>query len=165
MTRKCQFQVESEEGCFWMLLFDSYPESGRILLGRAKGIVCRRGYGLDFMRKTGQVACAYCHSDFTASYEKWLTMALDHVVPVSVCLALEIPFEWREDCSNKVLSCAACNGFRNRYKPTIEVSTPLTLDDFYDLRDHIFSERSKLIAESHRADLEFFLSRPWEQQS
>src|SRR5438270_13369266 len=128
-----------------MLPFDSYPGLGRQLLGRAPGANCRHEYGLTFMRKTGQTVCAYCGVDFSSSYETWLTMALDHVVPVSVCKALEVPDTWREDCSNRVLACAACNGFRNRYALPFEVVLPLTLEAFFDLRDKIFAERKDLL--------------------
>jgi hypothetical protein len=144
-----------------MLPFDAYPGGGSKLLGRARGTVCRRGYGLDFMRKTSQTTCAYCAADFAASYTTWLTMALDHVVPASVCISMGVPEDWREDCSNKVLSCGACNGFRNRYKPMIDVVQPLTLEVFYELRDHIFAERKELIAASHMTDRAFFEERPW----
>ena len=114
-------------------------------------------------RRAKQLA-AYCGADFAASYTTWLTMALDHVVPTSVCNSLGVPDEWKEDCSNKVLACGACNGFRNRYKPSIDVVQPLTLEAFYRLRDHIFAERKALIAASHESDRAFFESRPWERR-
>jgi len=113
------------------------------------------------MQKTGQTQCAYCGLDFTTLYQSWLQLALDHVVPVSVCLTFGVPLEWQEDCSNKVLACAACNGFRNRYKPTIQVTAPVTLSEFYDLRDHIFAERKTLIEARHESDRAFFDSSPW----
>lgn len=130
-------------------------------MGRVSGTNCRRGYGLQFMRTTGQTVCAYCGGDFASSYDTWLTMALDHVVPISVCIAMTLPSEWREDASNRVLACGACNGFRNRYLSPEVTGGPLTLDDFYDLRDRIFVERRELIAESHIADRAFFESQPW----
>jgi 5-methylcytosine-specific restriction endonuclease McrA len=144
--------------------FNEYPGKGRKLLGRVSGGNCHHEYGLKFMRRTGQRKCAYCGVDFTSSYEVWLTMALDHVVPVSVCASLGIPVDWREDISNRVLSCAACNGFRNRYTVPEAVPKPRTLDEFYDLRDRIFAERKKLITESHRAERRFFESKPWETE-
>jgi len=147
------------------LPFIAYPHHGRQLLGPAKGDTCRRGYGLAFMQKTGQTACGYCGLDFAASYENWLTMALDHVVPVSVCRALNLPLEWQEDCVNKVLACAACNGFRNRYQPSGPVVSPSNLEDFCDLRDRIFVERKKLIAASHEQERGFFASHPWEKHA
>ena len=141
--------------------FDQYPGGGRTLFGPVRGAICRRGYGLDFMRRTGQTACAYCGLDFSSSYEAWLTMALDHVVPASVCNNNGFPSGWSEDGSNRVLACAACNGFRNRYRP-LEASCPTSLERFFDLRDQIFEERLRLIAESHALDRAFFESRPWE---
>lgn len=139
-----------------MIPFDEYPGGGRTLLGPVKGANCRHEYGLQFMRKTGQTRCAYCSADFARSYETWLTMALDHVVPVGVCTELGIPAEWQEDITNKVLACAACNSFRNRYKPPADVSCPKTQDDFFDLRDRIFAERRKAILERHDSERAFF---------
>ena len=145
-----------------MLPFDGYPGSGRVLLGATPGGTCRREYGLVFMRKTGQTCCAYCGLNFAARYEDWLQMAIDHVVPKSVCGALDIPILWYEDCINKVLACAACNGFDNRYKlPETDVC-PATLEEFFILRDRIFSERSERIARRHSKEREFYNLRPWE---
>jgi hypothetical protein len=81
--------------------FENYPNKARSLLGRVTGDNCRHGYGLKFMRVTGQTKCAYCGLDLTATYENWLTMALDHVIPHSTCLTWELPDEWREDQSNR----------------------------------------------------------------
>ncbi len=145
--------------------FASYPHNGRTLLGPVKGDTCRNGYGLKFMQKTGQTKCAYCGLDFVESYENWLTMVLDHVVPVSVCRALNLPVEWQEDCLNKVLACAACNGFRNRYKPSASIVIPSSLVEFCVLRDRIFAERKQLIAQSHKKERAIFATRPWEKHT
>lgn len=145
------------------LPFVAYPHNGRKLLGPVKGDTCRHGYGLKFMQKTRQTTCAYCGLDFAASYTNWLTMALDHVVPVSVCHALNLPLEWQEDCVNKVLACAACNEFRNRYKPSEPIEVPNSVDEFCVLRDRIFMERKELIAKSHEKEQAVFASRPWEK--
>ena len=130
-----------------MLPFEAYPQQGRTLLGRVKGANCRHEYGLQFMQKTGQSACAYCGLDFAASYENWLEMALDHVVPVSVCKYFSLPVDWTEDCSNRVLACAACNGFDNRYKQAIEEVCPQSLAEFFNMRDRIFAERKSRVAD------------------
>jgi hypothetical protein len=143
------------------LPFASYPHQGRVLLGRVRGANCRHEYGLAFMRKTGQTQCAYCGVDFTDSYEKWLTMALDHVVPTSVGKGLCIPIEWTEDCANKVLACAACNSFHNRYKPSNTLLCPQSLAEFFDLRDVIFVERKQLIAARHISERAFFDQALW----
>jgi hypothetical protein len=117
------------------------------------------------MQKTGQTACAYCGLDFASSYENWLQMALDHVVPGNVCRSFALPDEWADDCTNKVLACAACNGFDNRYKQSPVEVCPRSLAEFYQLRDRIFAERSLRIAERHRSEREFFERRLWEQRT
>lgn len=145
--------------------FTEYPNGGRSLLGRAGGDTARRGYGLKFMQKTGQTKCAYCGADLVGTYEGWLQLALDHVVPESVCKSFELPDEWTHDCSNKVLACAACNGFHNRYRQPLDAACPQTLDEFFDLRDRIFAERKALIAKRHEDERAFYSHRPWEQRS
>lgn len=144
-----------------MKAFDKYPEGGRKLIGSVSGSNCRHEYCLDFMRKTGQKECAYCGLDFTASYETWLAIALDHVVPRGFCERRRIKLAWSEDASNKVLACAACNSFHNRYTPSAKWSKPKSLDEFYDLRDAVFEERKKLISQKHEEERDFFRSKPW----
>jgi hypothetical protein len=145
-----------------MLPFDSYPGSGRQLPGPSKGASARHEYGLELMRQTGQRCCAYCGTDLTATYQIWLTLVVDHVVPVSVCKAAGILGEWYWDLSNTVLACGACNGFCNRYRPSFTVTPPETLAGFHDLRDMIFGERKRLIEKRHGEERHFFNRRPWD---
>ncbi len=135
--------------------FTSYPDHGRKLLGRISGGNCRHGYGFKFMKLTGQTRCAYCDLDLVAEYENWLTMALDHVVPKSACMAWNLAVEWTEDYSNLVLCCTACNTFGNRYTP-VDFSCPSTLEEFYILRDAIFIERRKNILRKQEEEHSFF---------
>jgi hypothetical protein len=144
------------------LPFAAYPGGGRSLLGVPRGDVCRRGYGLDFIRRTGQRACAYCSLNFTLEFEHWLVV-VDHVVPTSVCKELGIPVAWREDCANKVVACSACNGYRNRYRPSVPPVPPQTLEEFLDLRDRIFAERREPILTARAEEAGFFASRPWDR--
>lgn len=141
--------------------FDCYPEGGCSLLGRVTGANCRHEYGLEFMKLTHLTICAYCGIDFAASYEAWLNMALDHVVPASVCKALGVPLEWKEDYVNRVLACTACNTFGNRYALPAGTDRPTTLEDFLSLRDAVFSERRGLIRDKHQEERAFFEQRPW----
>lgn len=145
-----------------ILPFADYPNQGRHLLGRVRGSNCRYGYGLIFQQLTGQSECAYCGLDLVEVYENWLTMALDHVVPDSVCKSMGIPEEWNQDYSNRVLSCTACNTFGNRFHPKT-LNVPTTLEEFYDLRDQIFTERKQLIMERHQRERAFFSKKPWTQ--
>src|SRR5262245_17244762 len=124
-----------------MMPFDAYPDAGRVLLGRITGSNCRHGYGMTFMQVTGQTSCAYCGLDLVASFEAFLQMALDHVVPKNVCKGLALPIDWAEDCINKVLACSACNGFDNRFTLQGPCDCPSTLEAFCELRDRIFAER------------------------
>jgi hypothetical protein len=142
--------------------FDSYPHEGRALLGVVRGSNCRHGYGLQFMQITGQTSCAYCDKDLVCSRETWLNLALDHVVPTSICNGLGLVPDWVDDCANRVLACSACNGFANRFKPLYEVLCPLSLDDFFNLRDRIFAERKSLIRARHEDERTFFNRRMWE---
>ena len=144
-----------------MIPFDSYPGNGRVLLGIMRGSNSRHDYCSKFLRLTGQKSCAYCDKELTGTYEAWLSIVLDHVVPVSVCKALNVPVEWAWDYSNTVLACTACNGFCNRYKLESFPENDLSLDDFYNLRDDTFGKRKLLIAARHSKEQEFFTRRPW----
>ena len=141
--------------------FDAYPKGGRDLFHKRPGYITRTQDGPVFMQKTGQTKCAYCYADFSKSYDTWVTMVLDHVVPVNICKKLSIPLEWQEDFSNMVLSCATCNGFCNRYSDSEEIVHPLSLAAFYDYRDRIFTDRYKQIAARHIEERTFFDTNPW----
>jgi hypothetical protein len=121
---------------------------------------CRHGYGLRFMQLTGQTGCATCGLNLAGKYENWLNMALDHVIPTSACLAWDIPDEWREDYSNRVLCCTTCNTFGNRYAPQ-GCRRPTTLEEFYEVRDAIFLERKRQILQRHAEERAFFEKKPW----
>jgi hypothetical protein len=94
--------------------------------------------------------------DFVADYKAWLQMALDHVVPASTGKAKGIPEKWLDDSASKVLACAACNGFQNRYPLAEQETCPTTLAEYFDLRDRVFMARKKLVQDSHQKELEYF---------
>ncbi len=83
-------------------------------------------------------------------------MALDHVVPVSVCKDWSIPPEFCRSLANAVLTCAACNGFDNRYKPSFDKRQITTFQEFLTLRGEIFIERRERILKKHEEEKEFF---------
>lgn len=143
-----------------MIPFESYLGQGQALLGPIRGSNCRKGYGLKFMKVSGQKSCAYCDISLVESYTNWLQMVIDHVIPQSVCKGFFLSDEWTHDASNRVLSCAACNGFGNRYKPA-DALRPTTLDEFWRLRDRIFTERIEIIRAKHIEERSFFDSAPW----
>lgn len=138
------------------LPFTRYPGGGRSLLGSRSGANCRHDYGLTFARLTGVTTCAYCGVDFRGDYRTWLTVALDHAIPISVCRELDIPDSWAQDYANCVLACMACNSFDNRYRLTFKTEAPATLEEFFDLRDIVFKDRSLRIQKSHERELRFY---------
>lgn len=140
-----------------ILPFDNYPGHGRLLLGRVpRSGNCRHGYGLRLLQMTRQTNCAYCEMGMVDTYEHWLNMAVDHAIPDSVGKLWNIPVEWRDDYSNRLLCCAACNTFHNRYGLPIGSVCPTTLEEFYQLRDQVFLERWKLIRDSHEKEQAFY---------
>lgn len=144
------------------LPFNAYPDGGRKPIKRRPGFNTRHHDAPEFMKLTGVRHCAYCGLDFTASFENWLTMVFDHVVPQSVCRNMKIANELVWDYSNHVLACAACNSYCNRYKPKEECAAPITPTEFYNLRDDIFDARRNLILPAREAEEKFFQKKPWE---
>jgi hypothetical protein len=116
------------------------------------------------MQITGQTTCAYCGVDLVISFDHWLQLALDHVVPKGVCKQFGLPGCWTEDRINKVLACAACNGWDNRYKPPALTMCPGSLHAFCQLRDRIFQDRQARVAECRKKEREFFDQRLWERR-
>jgi hypothetical protein len=140
--------------------FDGYPGEGRLLLGRIGTGNARQGYGLRLAQLTGATACAYCGVSFIDDYYHWLLLQVDHVVPVSVAGAYAIPKTFYEDAINMVLACSGCNSFKNRYLHVPEHAGEWSLAAFVALRETIFLERSRVIAERRVQELEFF-ERVW----
>jgi hypothetical protein len=86
------------------------------------------------------------------------------VVPKSVSKSLAMCDEWTEDCINKVLACAACNGFDNRFTPREACPCPPSLEAFCELRNRIFAERKARVAACRDKEREFYNRRLWEQR-
>jgi hypothetical protein len=145
--------------------FDSYPGAGRELLGKCSGGNCRHEYGLKLQRLTGQTACAYCELSLVDTYEHWLLMSVDHVIPTRTGLALGISADWLADYCNTVLCCWACNGFGNRYQLAAETIVPTDFAAFVKLRDETFALRKTLILGCHPKERQFYDSLPWERGS
>ncbi len=143
--------------------FASYPGGGRVLLGRPRrgDETFRNGYGLNWFRTTRQRLCAYCGFDLLSSYHAWLLAAQNHVVPRQVAIGLGIPADLYEDAINLVMACSGCNGFGNRYQVVMPAreEIPWTLDEFCDLRDRVFQERSILVERRRLAEIESY--RRW----
>lgn len=143
--------------------FDHYPGEGATLLGKCAGGNCRHEYGLKLQRLTGQTSCAYCELSLVDTYEHWLLMSVDHVIPMRTGLELGIEPSWLEDFCNTVLCCSGCNGFKNRFKLPSTSEVPSESKGFVELRDAIFATRKELILTAREKEREFYSSRPWEK--
>ena len=143
--------------------FDSYPDDGTLLLPKRKGGNSRHEYGLQLQRLTRQNTCAYCNVDLTADYYRWLLINVDHVIPESECKRLGIPEAWAQSLSNQVLSRAGCNLFDNRYQVEgLEPKESWTPEEFFVLRNKIFTEREQRIRVRREEEKAFFSSKPWD---
>jgi hypothetical protein len=83
-------------------------------------------------------------------------MTVDHVVPVELCNDFKIDATLREDYSNMVLACAACNSFDNQYRPNFTISLPVTDESFFDFRDRVFEDRKQRIVKKHEDERRFY---------
>jgi hypothetical protein len=133
------------------LPFDSYPEGGRLPLGKPKGDLARRGYGRDVLAWCG-FACAYCGLDMSV-FEGWLQLSVDHVIPQQ-SVANGFPSAWVLDATNIVACCRSCNDLFNR-DPHVD-AVPESLEAFYDLRDRLYLARRARIVERRAHEREWF---------
>lgn len=133
------------------LPFNAYPSGGKVLLGKPKGDLSRRGYGRDALAWCG-FHCAYCGLDMS-TFEGWLQLSVDHVVPQQAT-ASGFPAEWILDATNLVACCRSCNDLFNR-DPVVDPLPP-TLDAFYELRDRLYLARQARIIERRAIERVWF---------
>jgi len=146
-----------------MYPFDTYPSGENELKSRLRPADnCRRGYGLDLQKRTGQTRCAYCGVSLVDDYYHWLLMAVDHVVPIQQARKLVIPDELIGGLVNQVLCCSGCNGFRNRYAVADQPRDNWSLEEFIELRDRVFRDRTEVIAARRVAEMVAFDRKEWE---
>lgn len=141
--------------------FYDYPGGGYTILWTLKGSNARREYG-HWLVAHGQTSCAYCGMSLVDSYEHWLLLTVDHVVPVSARDRKEghrlgIPKNWHESYSNIVLACSGCNGFRNRYEVAWqEPREKWDEGEFFEFRDRVFQEKAALIEDARNSEISFY---------
>ena len=139
--------------------FDDYPGEGKRILKKMGRANSRRDDGLWLMQNARQDSCAYCDLRLVDSYHHWLLLNVGHVVPARECARLGIPDGWHHSFTNAVLSCSGCNMFDNRY--SVDWQAPKAPDDwtvqeFITLRDGVFRERHRRIAERRASEISFF---------
>ena len=99
----------------------------------------------------------YCGLDMAASFENWLQLSVDHVIPRQM-VNVGYPSELVEDITNLVTCCRACNDFGNRY--VVVEPVPATEADFFDVRDRVFLERRGRVLERREAERQIFARLP-----
>lgn len=145
------------ERSFEVLPFTRYEGGGRIPLGppdrwgnAPRTGSARTGYGLPAVQHSDG-RCAYCRIDLSSSYEAWLNLSLEHVVPQGSRQSPSIDPAWLGDLANCVLCCRACNEFLNGYRAPAGAST---WDEFIELRDRVFVEKRDLVLRRHAIERE-----------
>ena len=79
--------------------------AGKVIL-RSFGGESLRGYGFE-IHKRDDFICRYCGADGKKSFEVWLTLSVDHLLPKTD--------PRREKLEYKVTACQFCNTAENRY--------------------------------------------------
>jgi hypothetical protein len=143
--------------------FGSYPNSLKDNPRCLAGTACRTGYGLMLQQITGQTRCAYCDLDISDTYDHWLHLSVDHVIPASMAKH-EGWREWVDNADNMVICCSACNGFLNGFRICEDAVAPTTFEEFAALRAAVFRRKQAKALERHKGERQVFDSRPWEQE-
>ena len=145
-----------------MLPFDRYPSGGRQLLGTpgSGDGTARHGYGLPVLGACG-TQCVYCERELGDSYEDWLSLSVDHVIPASPKRTTWAAMRtlWLHDLANLVTCCRACNEFHNGYKVTAQL--PGSLSEFFVLRDRVFTDKLAIAQRAHAREIAFYADKPW----
>lgn len=132
--------------------FDLYEHGGTVPLGRPKTSTSRTGYAVDVVRRSGP-QCVYCDRDLIESYEAWLDLSVDHVVPTSTSW-YDNCADWLEDFFNIVTCCRACNEFLNRYK--CKAPVPKNLSEFLAIRDSVYEDKRGRTRKRHREERRWY---------
>jgi len=130
-----------------LLPFGRYAGGGERLLGELRNGSCRYDYGPPVFDQCGTV-CVYCFRELGESYEMWLNLSVDHVVPAGTPWEGEAA-DWLQDVINCVTACRACNEFLNGYR--CKATQPKTIAEFTAIRDQAFREKL-LAAEARHAE-------------
>jgi len=143
--------------------FASYPKWGEVDPLPVRGMTtCRTGYAARLQQLTGQTSCAYCGMDLVDTFEHWLLVSVDHVIPQNVATKDASWGKWVHNLYNTVLCCSACNGFLNRFRLPLNAQAPATFDEFCRIRDEVFETRRKRLEKRWTEERAAYDSKPWQ---
>ena len=116
----------------------------------ANGANCRNGYGVPVI-KYWEPSCAYCGKDLMESYDNWLDLSVDHVVPIC-CQKTWGPEcrEWIESMANAVPCCRACNEFLNGFRAP--ETAPASESEFISLRNKELARKREHALQRHQQE-------------
>ena len=106
-----------------------------------------RGYGHQIYQRDG-FKCVYCGADGSKSFDTWLTLTCDHLLPKG--------YPERENEDFIVTACNFCNVAENRYFSKVE-KLGLKFDGL--TREQLISQRKPFVEEVRRKFKEF-----WEKE-
>ena len=116
----------------------------------------RHGYGLEVFERD-RYRCRYCGLDMRSTYQAWLQLSVDHVVPAQMARR-GYPKDLIEDKANLVTCCRTCNDFGNRF--VVTDPAPTSDDAFFDLRDRVFVQRRARISLAHGRERAYYAALP-----
>ena len=119
------------------------------------GANCRHGYGIPIVKHYGP-SCAYCGKDLSESYDAWLDLSVDHVVPRQAIGnkkwgTTETYINWIESLANLVPCCRACNEFLNGYR--VSDNAPPDEGAFLILRNKVLREKREKALARHQLEI------------
>lgn len=116
---------------------------------------CRHGYGREVFELRG-TRCAYCDRELGGSYESWLDLSVDHVIPQSY--AKNLPKEgkdsWIGSKANLVPCCRACNEFLNKF--AVKEKAPTSPAEFLQLYKLVFARKREQAERRHQEEKRFY---------
>jgi hypothetical protein len=143
--------------------FDGYPDWLRDNPRCLGGGNCRTEYGLRLQQITGQRSCVYCGLSLADTYEHWLLLSVEHVLPQQTMSRGPEWKQWVDNVYNLAICCQPCNTLLNGFRLAPEVGAPTTYDGFFALRDAFFSEKKAYVQKWHEAQRRIFDTKPWDR--
>jgi len=133
-----------------------FPHNIKDLNAKLRTGSARHDYGLQLAEMTNwNGECAYCTRDLISTYESWLHLQVDHVIPRYLAKHnYKSVKKWIESIPNCVICCAACNAFLNKFE--VDADPPKTADDFFSIRNQIFTKKKNQATERHKKECEMY---------
>ena len=125
-------------------------------------MTCRKGYGLQVFKRHG-MKCMYCDREMGTSYDAWLSISVDHVIPMSVLKKWGQGFAKMVDhVDNCVTCCRSCNEFLTGYR--VDDNAPCSKEEFLSLVDMHLARKREHAQRRHLEEREWYEKRVAKQE-